>query len=323
MSPGGLLGSTPLDDFLNDSTSSTDAGELLQRVGLFGSLFGVTLATGLIVFLAVVHRGSRREVTILLRVIGAAGALMLLGAVVEVAGVAEIGDLGWADALTDSTGSAPMMRLLGGLLIVLGLFDTTIPIGAERSDPTEPGTAVRWAPTSSSAFGFVGAAIGLLSFWFDGHTVSRGPRAVHAVANLAHVSAGSIWFGGVVGLVVVGVLRRSSRASTAPLIVRFSSIATVALVVVTLAGVAMTLFVIDGPGDLFDTDWGRTLLVKVGAVGLTVVIGAYNHFVVVPALEASDDATMAARARSTLGVEAVLLTFVVALTVVLTTASTN
>jgi len=319
---GVLLRSTPLDDFLNESPSSTDTGELLQRIGLFGSMFGVTVATGLIVFLAVVHRGPQREVTVLLRVIGGAGALMLLGAIVEVAGVAAIGELGWADALTDSTGSAPMMRLLGGLLIVLGLFDHTVPIGAETVEPSDPQAEVRWIPAAASAFGFVGAAIGVLSFWFDGHTVSRGPRAVHSIVNLAHVSAGSVWFGGIVGLVVVGLLRRSRRHSTAPDIIRFSSLATIALIVVTLAGALMTVFVIDGFDDLTGTDWGRILLVKVGAVGVTVAIGAYNHFVVVPALERSDESDMTKRARSTITVEAAVLALVVALTVFLTTAST-
>jgi copper transport protein len=181
---------------------------------------------------------------------------------------------------------------------------------------------VRWIPAAASAFGFVGAAIGVLSFWFDGHTVSRGPRAVHSIVNLAHVSAGSVWFGGIVGLVVVGLLRRSRRHSTAPDIIRFSSLATIALIVVTLAGALMTVFVIDGFDDLTGTDWGRILLVKVGAVGVTVAIGAYNHFVVVPALERSDESDMTKRARSTITVEAAVLALVVALTVFLTTAST-
>ena len=254
------VASTPLDDFLNDSSSATDTGELLQRIGLFGSLFGVALAAGLVVFLAKVHRGRHREIRVLLRLVAVGGAAMLVGAAIEVAGVAAIGDLGWADALTDPTGSAPMMRLLGGLLIVLGLFDQTVPIGENGRDSSDPGgadddTIVRWIPVSASAFGFVGVALGVMSFWFDGHTVSRGPRAIHAAVNLAHVSAGSVWFGGIVGLVVVGVLRRSTRESTAPDIVRFSSIATVALIVVTLAGALMTLFVIDGFGDLTGTDW--------------------------------------------------------------------
>ena len=163
-----------------------------------------------------------------------------------------------------------------------------------------------------------------MSFWFDGHTVTEGPRVVHAVIDVAHVLAGSVWFGGLVALVLIGLLRRAGGPSMAPLVVRFSSIAAAALIIVALAGSLMTLFIIDGFGDLTGTPWGRLLLVKLGAVVLTVLFGAYNHFVVVPALERADVAVdMEARARLTITVEAVILVFVVALTVLLTSASTN
>lgn len=333
-----VVGSTPLDDFLNDASSS-DRGELLQRVGLFGSLFGVTLVVGLLVFLAVVHRGSRAEVAVLLRVVAVAGGMTVLGAAVELAGVASIGGLSWSDALTDDTGAAPMVRLLGGLLVVLGLFDHTVPVDphhdahhdehhevlSDRPDdqPTlGPDGDVRWVPASASAFGIVGAAVGVVSFWFDGHTVSRGPRVVHAVVDLVHVTAGGVWFGGLVGLCVAALLRRGS--SVAPMVVRFSSVAAGALVLATLAGSLMTLMVIDGFDDLTGTEWGRLLIVKVAAVGATTLFGAYNHFVVVPALEAARSArAMERRAVATIGVEVALLALVVAVTVFLTSASIN
>lgn len=323
MSISAVVGSTPLDDFLNDS-SSADTGELLQRVGLFGSLFGITLAVGLLVFLAVVHRGTRAEVGAILRVIALAGGATVLGAAIELAGVASIGDLSWSDALTDGTGSAPMVRLLGGLLVVLGLFDHTVPVDQadEPRNGADPDDDVRWIPASASAFGLVGALLGVVSFWFDGHTVTRGPRVAHAIIDFAHVVGGGVWFGGIVGLCIVAWFRRGT--SIASVIVRFSPVASVALVVVALAGSLMTLMIIDGIGDLTGTEWGRLLLVKVSAVGVTALVGAYNHFVVVPALDAApSDAAMNGRARSTVVVEAVLLTLVVAVTVFLTSASIN
>lgn len=312
-----MVASTPLDDFLNE-TRSTETGDLLQRLGLFGSLFGVTLALGLLVFLAAVHRGSRAEVAVLLRLVAVAGGATLIGAAVELAGVASLGDLSWSEALTDDTGSASMMRLLAGLLVVVGLFDHSAPTGDTDADDGE--ADVRWVPASASAFGFVGVALGVLSFWFDGHTVTRGPRVIHAIVDLVHVTAGGIWFGGLVGLCAVASVRRGG--SLAPLLLRFSPVASAALVLVALAGALMTLMVIDGPGDLTGTEWGRLLLIKVAAVGATALVGAYNHFVVVPALDASPaNGDMAARARVAIVVEAALLAFVVAVTVFLTGAS--
>jgi hypothetical protein len=44
----------------------------MQRIGLIGSLIGITSVLGLIVFLGPVHAGRRSEIRLLLRVAGAA-----------------------------------------------------------------------------------------------------------------------------------------------------------------------------------------------------------------------------------------------------------
>ncbi len=328
-------GSTPLDDFLDDAGSSTETGEMLQRVGLLGSLTGILLATGVLVFLAIVHRGRLGEIRLMLRIAGAAGLAGLLGAAVEIAGVASISDASWSDALTSSAGSAPMMRLLAGVLIVLGLFEHTVPAdgtrddvdaGSVESDGDDDGGPgeVRWVPSSASAFGVGGVAVGVLSFGFDGHTVTKGPRAMHALVDIVHVTAASTWFGGIVALVVLAMIRGRSGSPSASLVVRFSSVATVALVAVALAGGGMSLMIIDGLGDYTGTEWGRVLLLKLGATGVAVAIGAYNHFAVVPALVADPNgAAIARRARTAITIEALVLLFVVVATVFLVEASTT
>jgi copper transport protein len=289
-----------------------------------GSLVGITVSIGLLVFLASVYTGRRSEIATLIRVVAGAGAVVAVGAAVELAGVATVGDIDWVEALTDGSGSAPMMRLLAGLLILLGLFDHSVPVDPDQVGEVDDTTVVRWVPASASAFAMVGVVVGAASFSFDGHTVTEGPRVVHAAVNFVHVIAAGVWFGGVVGLVVIGVLRRGVAGATAPLVIRFSTVATAALIGVILAGALMTLMIVDGPGDLTSTEWGRLLLVKTGLVAVVAAIGGYNHFVVVPALERDDTAGQAnARARRTVRVEAVLLLGVAVLTVFLTSASTN
>ena len=342
------MSSTPLDDFLSGAGASAALGQRLERIGLGGSICGLLLAAGILVFLAMVHRGPLQEVGVLVRLARAAGALTVIGASVEVAGAASVLGEGWFDAFGDS--SAAMMRLLAGVLIALGLCADTEPADArgpgessdgdrllaemsgpfddqvdeivdERLDDLEP---VRWIPAAASAFGLAGAGVGVLSFGFDGHTVSKGPRLIHAAVNLVHVTAGSVWFGGIVGLVIVAFMRRRSDTTASPLVVRFSSIATLALIAVALAGTLMSLMITDDFGDFTGTAWGRILLVKVGAVSVAVVIGAYNHFVVVPAMDRDpDDRATATLARRTVTAEALVLVSVAILTVFLTTASTN
>lgn len=332
------MSSTPLDDFLSGAGESVAFGQRLEQIGLIGSICGLLLAAGMLGFLAVVHRGPAREVGILIRLIGAAGVLALIGAVVEVAGAASVLGASWFVALGET--SAPMIRLLAGLLIAFGLSPDIESAHLHRSrdssdgdmrpsgesGPTavnEPAT-VRWIPSAASAFGLAGAAVGLLSFGFDGHTVSKGPRAIHAAVNLVHVTAGSVWFGGIVGLTAVAFMRRHSPTAVGPLVVRFSSVATVALVAVSLAGVLMSIMIIDRFADFTGTPWGRILLVKVGAVAVAVTVGAYNHFVVVPAIERDpDDRATATLVRRTMTAEAAVLVFVAIVTVLLTTASTN
>lgn len=313
--------STPLDDFLAGADDATGTGDLLQQIGLVSSMLGLLLAGGLVVFVGAVHRGPRTEIAVLLRLVAGAAALAVAGAAVEIAGLASIDDLSWLDALTEEASAAAMMRLLAGAMIALGLFEHSIDVD-ERGADGEP--VVRWVPATASSFAYAGMAIGALSFSFDGHTVSEGPRVVHALVDVVHVSAGSTWFGGVAGLAVVAWLRRG-HGSVAPLIVRFSPVAGVALILVALAGSLMALLILDELGDLVATVWGRTLLAKVATVGVVVVLGAYNHFVVVPALERDGTAVaeQIRRARRTVTAEAVLLLAVVSLSMLLVGASPN
>ena len=82
-------------------------------------------------------------------------------------------------------------------------------------------------------------------------------------------------------------------------------------------------FVLDSPGELTSTEWGKTLLLKTGAVALAALGGAYNHFRLRPALEAApDDSELDAEFRATLIAEAILLTFVTILTAWLIAAAT-
>ncbi len=99
------------------------------------------------------------------------------------------------------------------------------------------------------------------------------------------------------------------------LVVRFSKIATVALASVVAAGVVMAYLVLDSFGELTSTPWGQILLLKTGAVGLAMLGGAYNHFRLLPALEANPESTdLLAHLRGIVTAEAIILLFVVMVT---------
>lgn len=323
-----LVAGTSVDDFLG-RTGPTNA-ERVRDIGAAMSTIGLLMALGVVVFLAAVHRGTRHEIRSLILVAGLGGVALLAGATAELAGIQAVFETGWADVLSVDVSSPAMMRGLGGLLVVFGLADAAVQSDASSARSASIGfrsaqPEFAWRPGADSAFGVAGLGIAALSFAFDGHTVTEGPRWPHLVADIVHVVAGASWFGGILALVVVAAIRhRNGGGDVAELIVRFSSVATMALVAVTVAGSLMAWFILDSFDELTSTVWGQRFTIKVVAVGIAVAIGAYHHFVTVVRLE-SGTATAAdiAKARTTIVVEAIVLSFVVIATTFLVNGSIN
>lgn len=341
--PAGGSSTTELEEFLDVDDST--AGETTARVGRVIGFLGVTLALGVLAFAAVTFRGPRREVRGVLDAARVLGVVIAAGAVVEYIGVARIADEALGSAWSTEPGVAAVLRIVGGLAIAVGVVATVVstrpdvdrrstralsaatveqPIDEDIATGTDSSPS-RWAPDRRSMAALVGAVLVLVSFWFDGHTVTEGVRPVHALVDSVHVAAGSVWVGGVVALSAIAWLRHRRREESrmAELVVRFSSVATLALASVVVAGVLMAAMIADGPGDLTGTEWGRTLLLKSAAVGLAVLAGAYNHFRLVPRVEADPDADgLQAELRGILTAEAIVLCFVVVVTAWLVVAAT-
>jgi copper transport protein len=84
-----------------------------------------------------------------------------------------------------------------------------------------------------------------------------------------------------------------------------------------LAGVALTWTILDTPSELISTAWGRLLILKLVAVGSAAAMGAYNHFIVIPMLEANrDDEHASDQLRQIVRSEGGILLIVVAITAV-------
>jgi copper transport protein len=332
-----------LDEFL--AVDDSRPGETTALVGRILGLIGVALALGAVAFGISTLRGPGAEVRAFLAATAAVSVVLVVGAAVEYLGVVRLGDESIGSAWSTSAGFATVLRVFGGLALVAGLLVALRRNEIRAVGPTRALSAavvddvataerradgearVRWSPTRSAWPIGVGVVAVLVSFWFDGHTVSRGFRPLHAAVNTVHVGAGSVWVGGVVSLCSIAWLRhrRGRRVGVAEFVVRFSRVATVALGAVTLAGLAMAFVVLDSFGELTGTEWGQTLLLKTAAVAVAVAAGAYNHFRLVPALDAAADVDaepLAARLRSTVTAEAIVLVFVVIVTAWLVVAAT-
>lgn len=162
------------------------------------------------------------------------------------------------------------------------------------------------------------------SFMFDGHTASFGHSVIGKSASFLHVLAGGVWLGGLVVMAATlnGRRRRKAPLEAAQMAIRFSRAAAAALIAGSAAGVALAWTIIESPADLLSGAWGRLLLVKVALVVAATLLGSYNHFKVVPALDSNPPDTVAAdRFRRVVGIEAAVLVAVVATTALLVNAA--
>lgn len=163
-----------------------------------------------------------------------------------------------------------------------------------------------------------GAALALLSLPLTGHSRSFGPGWLVLSSDAVHVTAGAVWFGGVLGLLIT--LRSPAPASAAArTVARFSTAATWVVLALAVTGTVLAWRILPGLGALTGTGYGLTLLAKVAVVALVVVIAAWNRYRLVPRVEDDDGART--RLRRTLGAEAWLILLAVAVTGVLVSQS--
>jgi copper transport protein len=137
----------------------------------------------------------------------------------------------------------------------------------------------------------------------SGHDGGEGGSRTAAVADWVHLSAASIWLGGLVALAVAvwpaaPELRREAFH-------RFSRVAVALVGLMVAAGVYLSVVRLPRLSDLWTTGYGQVLLVKVGLVLLVLAWGAVHHFAVRPALERAGEGFLARVGRSVLGETAV------------------
>ena len=334
-----------LDEFL--TVDNSKPGQTIATVGRLVGFLGVALGLGAFAFVATTLRGRREEVTRALSAIRLLGVVVALGAAIEYVGVSRIGAESLASGWSTASGFATVLRIIGGVGLATGIGGAISrsrvqspmrrppvvrsPSSTARDDVETSTTRdevgdriVRWTPNARSWPAMASMVLIIASFWFDGHTVSKGFRPLHALVNSVHVVAGAVWVGGVVTMAVVVWSRyRAQRPmQVVELVVRFSKIATIALASVVIAGGIMAFLVLDSFGELTGTPWGKILLLKTAAVGLAMIGGAYNHFRLLPSLEADPESPeLLTDLRNTVTAEAIMLVFVVAVTAWLVAAA--
>jgi copper transport protein len=111
-----------------------------------------------------------------------------------------------------------------------------------------------------------------------GHAAQTAPRGAMVAFDWMHLSAGSLWVGGLIGMLVLWrslpVARRV--AGLVVCVPRFSNAAFVSVLVLIGSGIGASLVHLPTFASLWQTSYGQTLLVKIGLLCAALVLGALN-----------------------------------------------
>jgi copper transport protein len=178
---------------------------------------------------------------------------------------------------------------------------------------------VGWGVASAGAVAIaIGAAL-------TGHAAVTRPVAVSVLDDIIHLLAVSAWLGTLLVAVIVGIpavrrVRRQEREgeptsrTLAALARAFHPVALTCASVTLLTGLLSAWLRLPAFSSLWETVYGRALVLKIALVVVVVAVGAYNWRRMLPAL--GDDGS-AARFRRSASVELTFAGLVLAVTAIL------
>jgi len=122
-----------------------------------------------------------------------------------------------------------------------------------------------------------------------GHAGQTSPRGLTLSLDWVHMLSGSLWLGGLIGLLVIwGSLPARRRVPALAVVVpRFSNVALVSVLALGASGAAEGLLHTPAVDALWRTGYGIAMLVKVGLLGIALVFASANLLRCTPRLAAA------------------------------------
>jgi copper transport protein len=145
------------------------------------------------------------------------------------------------------------------------------------------------AELTAGAGALLGAAAVLIVPGATGHAAQTSPRGLSVLLDWAHLASGSIWIGGLIGLLVLWrSLPAGGRVPGLSIVVpRFSNVAFVSVFVLLATGTGATIIHMPAVNALWDTSYGRAILVKIGLLAAAMALAAANLLRTKPQLAAA------------------------------------
>jgi copper transport protein len=186
------------------------------------------------------------------------------------------------------------------LEICFALFVAAAAVALWVDRPERPRRSV--AELLAGAGAIAAAATVLIIPGLSGHAAQTAPRGLSLTFDWLHLVAGSVWIGGLIGLLILWWSVPAARrvAALAVCVPRFSNVAFVSVIVLLGSGIGATVVRLPILAALWDTSYGKTILAKISLLTVALAIAAVNLLRTKPRLAA-------ARGRVELGASAATL----------------
>jgi copper transport protein len=173
------------------------------------------------------------------------------------------------------------------LELALALFGVAAGIALLLDRPERPRRSVVELLSLWAALGAGAAALVLPGV--AGHAGQRSPRGLGLPLDALHLAAGSIWIGGLIGLVVfwLSVGRKARVAALSVVVPRFSNAAFLSVMALIGSGIGQSFLEVPTLASLWQTSYGKALLVKIALLGSALLLAAVNLARTKPRLQAA------------------------------------
>lgn len=170
------------------------------------------------------------------------------------------------------------------LEICFALFCVAAWIALWVDRPKNPQRSI--AELGAGTGALVAAAAVLVIPGVAGHAAQTAPRGLSLLLDWLHLLSGSVWIGGLIGLLVVwqSLPRQSRVAGLAVCVPRFSNVAFVSVFVLLSSGIGATIIHMPTLASLWQTSYGQAILVKSGLLAGAMALGAVNLLHTTPRL---------------------------------------
>ena len=183
------------------------------------------------------------------------------------------------------------------LELCFALFTAAASVALWVDRPDRPQRSI--AELLAAGGAVLGAAAVLVIPGAAGHAAQTAPRGLSVFLDWAHLLTGSLWIGGLVGLLVLWrALSASVRtAGLAVVVPRFSNVALISVIGLIASGTGATIIHMPTVASLWQTSYGQAILVKIGLLLAALVLAAVNLLSTKKRLGAAQPAVAAGAAR--------------------------